>query len=142
MKKLSIAVALLAALSGPTWAINKCTGANGATVYQDQPCEGAKTVNLSGVGKGDPNSAGANYWSREISRLKRNDKVEAAVSGGEVFVGMNAEEARRAWGSPTKNNVSTGSYGKHEQWVYRRSGQRSQYVYVQNGVVTSVQSSE
>ncbi len=40
MKKLSIAVALLATLSGPTWAINKCTGPDGKMVYQDAACAG------------------------------------------------------------------------------------------------------
>lgn len=39
MKKLSIAVALLAALSGPTWAINKCTGSDGKVAFQDAPCD-------------------------------------------------------------------------------------------------------
>lgn len=38
MKKISIAVALLAGLNGSTWAINKCTGPDGKVAYQETAC--------------------------------------------------------------------------------------------------------
>jgi hypothetical protein len=49
---------------------------------------------------------------------------------------MTADEARKSWGEPIKINASVGSYGRHEQWVYGGS----QYVYIQNGLVTGAQS--
>lgn len=143
-------IALACAAAAPTWAVNKCT-VNGKVVYQDAPCADAKAVNLTGAGKADLNSEGANYWKREVTRqardkeeqdalLAREQRVQAAIYSKKVFVGMTADEAIRSWGRPTKINNSVGSYGKHEQWVYDRGNYRSQYIYVENGVVTSMQS--
>jgi hypothetical protein len=56
--------------------------------------------------------------------------------------GMTADEVRLSWGNPTKINTSIGSYGKNEQWVYDKGNFVRQYVYVENGRVTSVQSQE
>jgi len=36
--RFSAAAALLLAAGAPAWAINKCTGPNGKTVFQDAPC--------------------------------------------------------------------------------------------------------
>ena len=33
------AAALAASLAGPAWGVNKCTGKDGAVVYQDAPCD-------------------------------------------------------------------------------------------------------
>lgn len=137
-----IAAATLAALCAPAWAVNKCTGPDGKVTYQEAACEGGKKINLSGAGQSDPSSNGSNYWKREIARQARDEKVESAISQGQVFIGMTADDARQSWGKPTKINSSVGSYGKHEQWVYDRGNSRSQYVYIQNGVVTSTQSPE
>ena len=38
IQKVATAVALCAALSGPTWAVNKCTLEDGRIVYQDAAC--------------------------------------------------------------------------------------------------------
>lgn len=40
MKLLLIAAAALSVLCAPAWAVNKCTGADGSTVFQDKPCPG------------------------------------------------------------------------------------------------------
>jgi hypothetical protein len=142
MKHSLIAAATLAALCAPVWAINKCTGADGRVTYQEATCEGAKKINLSGAGQADTGSQGSNYWRREIGRLSQKDKVEGAISDEKVFIGMAAADVRRSWGAPHKINTSTGSYGRHEQWIYRRANQQTQYIYVDNGVVTSTQSPE
>lgn len=78
----------------------------------------------------------------EEARQAQIEKVVAAVAEGKIVLGMTAEDARRSWGSPTKINASIGGYGKHEQWVYERGRYRTQYVYVENGVVTSMQTPE
>ncbi len=140
--KIKILWAALLLATSPAWAINKCTGPDGKVTYQEAVCEGGKKINISGAGQADPSSNVSNYWRREIARQTRNEKVESAISEGRVFIGMEADDARRSWGNPTKINTSIGSYGKHEQWVYERRNSRSQYVYIENGVVTSTQSPE
>jgi ankyrin repeat protein len=53
-------------------------------------------------------------------------------------IGMSAKEVEEsAWGKPSKINKTTTKYGVSEQWVY--SGYR--YIYLENGVVTSIQES-
>ena len=142
MRSKVVLVALLLGGVAPAWAVNKCPGPGGKVVYQDAPCEGGEKVNISGAGVADPNSQGANYWKKESERQARSERVTSAIAQQKIFVGMTAEEARRSWGNPTKINTSVGSYGKHEQWVYRRGGAPAQYVYVENGMVSSMQSSE
>lgn len=55
----------------------------------------------------------------------------------ELEIGMSKREVREAWGKPEKINETKGSYGIHEQWVYSRD----RYVYLENGIVTSIQQS-
>ncbi len=51
-------------------------------------------------------------------------------------IGMTAEEVRlSSWGEPYKINKSTYSWGTSEQWCY--SGYK--YIYLDNGIVTSIQ---
>lgn len=147
-EKIGVASALLALLCAPAWAINKCTLADGKVVYQEVPCAGGgTTVNTSGAGKADTSSEGSNYIMKEAARLTseenaqaaaraRASRVSAAILKRQIVIGMTADEARQSWGEPSKINASVGTYGRHEQWVYPGS----QYVYVQNGMVTSAQS--
>lgn len=134
--------AVVVTLCAPAWAINKCTGADGRVVYQEAPCAGGKTINLSGAGQADPGSPQATQWKRVIARQAHDEKVAAAIGERKIFIGMTADEARQSWGAPNKVNTSIGSYGRHEQWVYDRGRSRAQYVYVENGVVTSMQTPE
>lgn len=60
------------------------------------------------------------------------------VACGSVFVGMTAEQLRASWGNPQAVNSTTFADGTHEQWVY---GDFGPYVYVENGIVTSYQTS-
>lgn len=152
MKK-GTALLTLAILVTPAWAVNKCPAPGGKFVYQDAPCEGAEKVNLSGAGAAKPDSQGSQYWRQEVNRqaiekeedearLARSQAVNSAILNKRVIVGMTADEARRSWGAPTRINTSVGGYGRHEQWVYDRGNHRSQYIYMENGVVTSMQSPE
>lgn len=153
-QKIIVATSLLAALCSPAWAINKCTSADGKVVYQEIACaDGGTKVNISGAGQGDAASEGSNYYQKESARLTsdentqmaardRASRISIAILNHQIMIGMTADEARRSWGAPTKVNNSIGSYGKHEQWVYERGRNRTQYVYVENGLVTSTQSPE
>lgn len=153
-QKIIVAISLLAAFCSPAWAINKCTSADGKVVYQEMACaEGGTKVNTSGAGLGDAASEGSNYYKREAAKLTaeenvqtaardRASKISIAILDRQIVTGMTVAEARQSWGEPTKVNNSIGSYGKHEQWVYERGRNRTQYVYVENGLVTSTQSPE
>lgn len=58
----------------------------------------------------------------------------------EPVLGMTMYEAEfdSSWGTPEKRNISKGSYGVHEQWVYG-SGK---YLYIENGIVTGIDESK
>lgn len=138
MKKACIAAALVL-LAGPAAAVNKCTGPDGAVVFQDAPCAGkSEAVRILGAGRADPGSAGSQYWQREAAR----QRLEAAVAERLVTIGMSADQVRSSWGEPTKINRTISERGASEQWVYRRGAGGAQYVYVENGVVRTIQSPE
>lgn len=114
------------------------------TTYQQVPCDGGQKVNISGAGKAAPYSSASLQAKREINDFKRKERIEAAILEGKVLIGMTEEELTKSWGSPTQVNSTVSASGKRDQWVYRREGEvtKSKYVYVRNGVVTTIQSSE
>jgi hypothetical protein len=125
----TIAAALFALASlatAPAWAVNKCTGADGKVQFQDAPC----------MGKGETITV------RPASGAKSSVTPEAAnaIASGGVFVGMTAAEVRRSWGAPHKINATVSGSGTSQQWVYRREHNQAQYIYLDNGVVRSIQS--
>lgn len=105
----------------------KCVSPEGKVSFQEQPCAASEKGQELKIKRPTPLSA-------EEQRLIR------ATATGSVTRGMTASQVRSSWGSPTKINESVGSYGSHEQWIYDRGNYRSQYVYLQNGIVTSFQS--
>jgi hypothetical protein len=56
----------------------------------------------------------------------------------EVSLGMTADQIRLSWGKPEKINTTTTARREHEQWVYGQG----QYLYVDNGVLKSMQGSK
>jgi hypothetical protein len=137
-----IAAALLLA-SLDAWAINKCTGPDGSVVFQDAPCAGkGESVRIMGAGRADPDSQGAQYWRREAARQKRSAAIDDAIAQRKVSIGMNSDEVLASWGQPSKINKTVSSSGTAEQWVYNRGGYKSQYVYLENGIVRTIQSPE
>lgn len=145
LKHTMFLAALAMATAQPVAAANKCTLPDGKVVYQDAACASATAtsrVNLSGAGQADPGSPASSYYRREGARLEREQRIEAAIRVGEVFVGMPASAAVQAWGQPTRVNTTHSRRGSSEQWVYRRGRSGTQYIYVEDGVVTSVQTSQ
>ena len=75
---------------------------------------------------------------------EKNRKEELIEKYGEVFglkiyfnkiaIGMTPRMVIESIGSPNDINKSTGSWGVHEQWVYR-----NKYLYFENGKLTSWQ---
>jgi hypothetical protein len=91
--------------------------------------------------------AAAETRPRDLDLLK-NPKVRAAcaanpgwdmevcqtIDQGEVSIGMTADQVRLSWGKPNKVNATLTSQNQREQWVYGK-----QYLYMQNGVLKSMQ---
>lgn len=124
-----VVVAAIALLPGAqAWAINKCVGPDGKVSYQEGDCPAASKAESIKVPEPPPIDPNENVYN-------------AAIARGRIMSGMTAAQVRRAWGSPTKINRSTGSYGTRDQWVYDRGGiGNTQYVYLDNGIVTGIQS--
>ena len=78
------------------------------------------------------------FATRQIAAAERKEKEaerKQKRSQG-VNIGMSKEDVlASSWGRPGKVNTTINVYGAHEQWVY---GSRN-YIYFENGVVTSIQ---
>jgi hypothetical protein len=122
----AVSATLMAFAVSPAWAVNKCTAPDGKVQFQDAPC----------AGKGEAITV------RPASGSKSSVTPEAAnaIATQDVFVGMTAAEVRRSWGAPHKINATVTGSGTSQQWVYRRERNQAQYIYLDNGVVRSIQS--
>lgn len=68
----------------------------------------------------------------------RERKTTAATQKRGVVLGMSTAEVRKtSWGAPDKINSTIRASGTSEQWVYGGGN----YLYFENGVLTSVQTS-
>ena len=56
------------------------------------------------------------------------------VSNRHIYIGMNKDMVREAWGRPKDINRTTSAYGTSEQWVYGYS-----YVYFDDDICTTIQ---
>lgn len=81
------------------------------------------------------------YQSYKILLKKISDENELPTTSyiKEPSIGMTAEQVKAStWGSPQKINKDTYSWGVREQWVYGNG----KYIYFEDGVVTSISTSE
>lgn len=76
----------------------------------------------------------------EEKRKEESSKpTEPTEQKTEPRIGMAASDVEKSsWGKPNKKNITEYEWGISEQWVY--SGNR--YIYIKNGIVTSIQRSE
>jgi len=56
------------------------------------------------------------------------------VSNRHIYIGMDKDMVREAWGRPEDINRTTNAYSTHEQWVYGYN-----YVYFEDGICTAIQ---
>ncbi|MGB7479640.1 MAG: DUF4124 domain-containing protein [Burkholderiaceae bacterium] len=113
---------------------------DGKTVYTDAPCDvGSQQVKKIDVPPSDPE--GETVARLELAAQKRRLQMREAIQAGVPMVSMTQSELAEALGAP--NRINTGDYasGSHDQLIYDR-GDRTWYVYVTNGVVSSVQNTE
>ncbi|MCM2340452.1 DUF4124 domain-containing protein [Rhodoferax sp.] len=78
--------ALLAALCGPAWAINKCTGADGKVVFQDAPCSGKGEVLRVRPGSGhEPVPQVAQSPAADVPAKPRTEaqRIEALIAASQ-----------------------------------------------------------
>lgn len=118
IKHAALAATALAVL--PAWAVNKCTGPDGAVVFQDSPCG-------MSAKKAEP----VKIWDSKLTD-----------GGGKVRIGMTEEEVLRAWGKPDAINSTVTAMGVSKQLVYGQGLRRQQYLYIENGVLRTIQSPE
>ena len=79
----------------------------------------------------------------ELRTVDRKNRLEEATRQGRIFVGMSSDDVLKSWGKPDKINKTLTSNNRREQWVYRRGRiGNDDYVYLENGIVTTIQSSD
>lgn len=64
------------------------------------------------------------------------------ISNSEIWIGMTEEMLLDSWGRPNNKNITETAFGRSEQWVYNRGQFRSDYVYLDKGIVSTIQYSE
>lgn len=65
-------------------------------------------------------------------------RIKNCILKGKIRLGMTKEQVEVSWGKPRDINKSVGSWGVHEQWIYRKFS-HSTYLYFENGILTSWQ---
>lgn len=73
------------------------------------------------------------------TKFKWSAKIWSAIQREKVIMGMNATQVLLSWGEPDDINRTAGSWGVHEQWVYDYGDFEADYLYFENGKLTSVQ---
>lgn len=97
---------------------------------------------------GWPTFDGKRNWTAEecqliITKLYDTGTAEARIAsiseGRKIGVGLRNVEVIYSVGYPDKINTTTNTGGTHEQWVYGSPIYGANYVYLDNGIVTSYQ---
>lgn len=66
-----------------------------------------------------------------------SDAKREVIAGG-ISIGMTGGMVREAWGEPGRINETLTARGRSEQWVYDADPERVRYVYLHDGIVTSI----
>lgn len=123
------AALVLVAITLPAHAQFKCTAADGAVAFQQAPCSGSERSEALVLPASSPES-------------ERPYAIRWALANRRIIAGMTRDEIRRVTlAEPDHVNVTVAAGGRSEQHVYRRPG-ATVYVYLDNGVVSAVQSFE
>lgn len=79
-----------------------------------------------------------NEYDNAIAKQEAQKKAQKELRESPPKIGMTTDQVTQsAWGYPNKKNIDTYSWGTTEQWVYSKG-----YVYFENGIVTSISTSE
>lgn len=69
--------------------------------------------------------------------LELSEHMKTWIAKGWVELGMTKEQVVASVGRTSHTNRNVGSWGVHEQWVYEHGIRRSDYLYFENGILTS-----
>lgn len=109
---------------------------DGKTFFQDSPCAAEK--GQSGTKIDIKYQSISDDPLAESLTEERRQKFDNLIAQRKVSVGMTEKMLQKSWGKPSKINVTIRSSGRSEQWIYG-DGLNRDYVYVENGFVTSIQ---
>ena len=70
------------------------------------------------------------WWTKETCENIANKKV---------WIGMSTDQAIASWGKPDDINKTVTSLGVHEQWSYERGDFSYQFLYFDDGILTTFQ---
>lgn len=117
--------------------VYKCPDASGRTLIQQLPCTGGTELNVKPATGGD-NLANARAAGQRAGRDGNNQEILTAIGQRKPAIGMTEDNLRMAMGTPTRKN--TGNYGgrQSDQVIFERSD-GTWYVYVREGLVSSIQ---
>lgn len=138
MNRPLITAALLAAICAPSWAINKCTGADGKVAFQDAPCNGGKAEALTVRPAGGDAGTAPIDWKKKTAQIDARLAIQAAIERREALMGMTFAQLDLAMGLPDRINTGEYKSGSTQQRIYER-GQTTWYVYTDSALVTAVQ---
>jgi hypothetical protein len=129
---------LLALACLPGWAINKCRLPDGSTAFSDRPCPEAAKGERIRVTPTPAAPGAAQAAQTQLERDKWRAEVAAAISGRRILIGMTERELQEAIGLPELTNTDNIQGKVLKQLVYRQNT-GTIYVYIREGVVSSVQ---
>jgi hypothetical protein len=120
--------------SHSTAAMYKCI-IDGETVFSQRQCPDSSEetkLNIFTTTQSNPSSDPLRKGEREMLKNYHNRTAKR----GEINIGMTEKQLKRSLGKPTSVNRTNSSYdGKTEQWVFRKKGKSTQYVYFKDGKV-------
>lgn len=67
---------------------------------------------------------------------KISPSIWTLITKGEVRIGMTKEECKLSWGEPEDINITAGSFGRIEQWVFYGG---NSFLYFKNGRLSTIQ---
>jgi len=138
-----VSTLLLAALSAPAYAVNKCTGPDGKVTFQDTRCVGqGEAVQLKSVNTptgGSSTTKATPDWKQQAAQADARLAIQSAIERHEAVRGMTLTQLDLAMGQPERVNTGDYAHGSRTQRVYER-GPKTWYVYTDGGdIVTAVQ---
>jgi len=95
-----------------------CKGDHGEKIFSQSPC-------------------GKNMGVKHI-KTPEPPKI-AAPRSAPLSIGMTEDEVTKLWGKPYDIHKSLYASAIHEQWVYKGCCEQRDYVYFENGKLTSIQ---
>jgi hypothetical protein len=121
MRRIAASVAALMLLASPARAI---------TDSERVKMEAAIAANRASMEESDRSM-------RDYRAARQVERRAICAKLGGAAIGMTPSQIYKScWGSPLKVNETITARGRHEQWVYGGG-----YLYLDNGVVTSIQTS-